>query len=198
MPDKLGEIMAALAKGPRPTEADIEKLVDWARRARTRAAELEADKQAMIDDRRRIENASNCPGDVDLLDHVEYQALLVAELRAKLDIWEGGIQGDALEALNEAPGLKARAETAESRVTRLKALVAATAALDSDLETIIRLGDRVLEQTERAETAEARVEAFESAARIVTEPDGTIPVQEQADACVDALSVLMETSSTNH
>jgi len=119
---------------------------------------------------------------------------LASSLRTKLAIQEGGIQGDALGALNEAPGLKARAETAESRVTRLKALVAATAALDSDLETIIRLGDRVLEQTERAEAAEARVKAFESAACIVTEPDGTIPVREQADACVDALSVLMETS----
>ena len=42
------------------------------------------------------------------------------ELKAKLAIWEGGIQGDALKALNEAPDLKAKLHTLEAAVRAVR------------------------------------------------------------------------------
>jgi hypothetical protein len=56
---------------------------------KARVAELEDDKRAMIDDRRRIEDASKCPGDVDFLDHVELQVHSITDLEAKLAQFQG-------------------------------------------------------------------------------------------------------------
>lgn len=57
----------------------IEELEKESAGLKAMVVELKIDKQVMIDDQRRIEDASGCPGDVDLLDHVEVQE---ADLKA--------------------------------------------------------------------------------------------------------------------
>ena len=74
---------------------------------RARVVELESDKMAMIDDARRIENASRCPGDVDMLDHVELLALDSADLRSRITELEAEAErlrdANRLRPMSEAP-----------------------------------------------------------------------------------------------
>lgn len=53
------------------------------------------------------------------LDEIAWLRAHATTLRTKLALQEGGIQGDALKALNEAPGLKARIAKLEAVMDRL-------------------------------------------------------------------------------
>ena len=109
-----------------------------------RVSELEADKQAMIDDARRVENASKCPGDVDMLDHVEVQAGRLAELQQVVD--------------------ELRPRSPSQRSAQLDRLIARVTDLES---AILKAGKTVDLADRQTAKAKARVAELEAAAREV-------------------------------
>ncbi len=85
--------------------------------------------------------------------------------------------------------------SAELEIERLEAVVAATAGLDSDLDTIQGLIDRWFEQSERAGTAEARVKMLESENRqLRIQHDAAVVRRDQALGTRDANGMLIAQS----